>query len=300
MTLLFTCIAMIAFAANSLLARAALSAGAIDGVSFTAVRLVAGAVTLVVLLRFQRRGSYFDAAGGSRRDDAAFGSWASGFALFAYAIAFSLAYLRLGAATGALILFSSVQFSMIAWGLLHGHRPIVREVAGLVIAAVAFAWLLAPGAATPDLAGAVLMTASGIAWGVYSLRGRGSRNPLADTAGNFVRAVPFGLLMLVLSASAFAGPELTGLKLTGRGTVLAIVSGAVTSGLGYAIWYRALPSLSPMHAATVQLTVPILAALGAVAFLSETLTLRLVVASVVILGGVAVSILSRQSRSGRA
>lgn len=279
LTLLLTFVAMLAFAANSLLARAALAGGGIDAGSFTALRLVAGAVALAGLML-------------ARHGRAALrplpGSWIGAAALFAYALAFSLAYLRLAAATGALILFAAVQGSMVLWGILRRDRPTAVELAGLAIAFAAFVWLLLPGLGTPDPWGSLLMTAAGIAWGVYSLHGRGTGDPLAATAGNFIRAVPLcAALALVVLADAHADAG---------GIALAMASGMVTSGLGYAVWYRALPRLSTTQAATVQLTVPVIAAAGAVAVLGETLTARLVVASACILGGVALSILVRRRR----
>jgi drug/metabolite transporter (DMT)-like permease len=276
-TILLTFLAMIAFAANSLLARSALAAGAIDAVDFTVIRLISGALALAVLLVWQ------SGAEASRRRP---GSWPSALALFVYALAFSLAYLRLGAATGALILFASVQGTMIAWAVTRRDHPTPVEVVGLTIAFCAFVWLLLPGLNTPDLLGSVLMICAGAAWGVYSVRGRGGRNPLAETAGNFARSavicLPLALLIPFIGHATF------------EGVVLAVISGIVTSGMGYAIWYRALPRLSTTQAATVQLTVPIIAAIGAVAFLSEALTLRLVIATVCIIGGVAFAILARR------
>ncbi len=285
-TLFLTSIAMVAFAANSLLARAALAGGAIDATSFTALRLISGALALLLLLACQSGRSVL------RHPP---GNWPSAFALFAYALAFSLAYLRLGAATGALILFASVQGTMIFWSVSQKNHPTSVEMAGLAIAFAAFVYLLLPGLDTPDLTGSLLMIIAGVAWGVYSLRGRGATNPLAQTTGNFARAA---LVCIPLLAASAAIPVLPG-HVTPFGVGLAGVSGIVTSGLGYAIWYRALPGLTTAQAATVQLTVPIIAALGAVAFLAETLTLRLVIASLCILGGVALAILSRPPATAR-
>lgn len=280
-TLALTFVAMVAFAANSLLARAALAGGAIDAASFTAIRLASGALALVALLAGQR---------GWRAVRALPGNWPSALALLAYALAFSLAYLRLGAASGALILFASVQGTMILRSLAQGERPTAVEMAGLAIAFAFFVYLLLPGLDTPDSLGSLLMVAAGIAWGLYSLRGRGARNPLGETAGNFLRAAIVGVALALLALGAGHA--------TPSGIGLAVVSGVVTSGLGYAVWYRALPGLTVTQAATVQLTVPIIAAIGAVTFLSEALTTRLVVASLCILGGVALAILSRKPAKG--
>jgi drug/metabolite transporter (DMT)-like permease len=266
-TAALTAAAMLAFAGNSLLTRAALAAGGIDALSFTVLRLLAGAFVLLALRR----------ARPVWRD----GSWASAAALFCYAIGFSLAYLRLAAATGALILFASVQAGMIGWGLWRGQRPGPRASLGLAIAFAAFTALLLPGLQAPDPLGAALMATAGLAWAVYSLRGGGG-SALARTAGNFQRAAVLSLpLALVALATGHAGSQ---------GVVLALLSGGVTSGIGYAIWYRALPGLTPLQAATVQLTVPLIAALGGVILLSESLTTRLVLSGLCLLGGVALTI----------
>lgn len=280
MTISLTAIAMLAFAANSLLARLALGDPAIDASSYTVIRLVSGAVALALLLGW-RRGA------GTRRDLP--GDWLSALALFVYAIAFSLAYLRLGAAAGALILFAAVQCTMISWGIWRTDRPAPLEFVGLTIAFGAFVYLVSPGLDMPDAVGAALMLASGVAWGVYSLRGRGATDPLGDTAGNFIRSVVFCVPL--------AGIALFDHQLSARGVALALASGVVASGFGYAVWYRALPRLSATRAGVVQLTVPVIAAFGAVAFLSEPVTTRLVVASVFVIGGVALAVFSRKPRA---
>lgn len=280
-TILLTFVAMAAFAANSLLTRAALADGTIDAASFTAIRIISGALALTGLLFMGQRGAVRGRLPGN---------WPSALALFTYALAFSLAYLRLTAATGALVLFACVQGSMIIWGVLRRDRPTLVELAGLTVAFGAFIYLLLPGLGTPDLQGSALMMLSGIAWGAYSLLGRGVRDPLSTTAGNFIRAVPFCLPLVVMAVQSGHANQ--------TGIALAMVSGIVTSGIGYAIWYRALPGLSTTQAATVQLTVPILAAIGAVVFLSETISLRLVIASICILGGVGFAILFRRHATG--
>lgn len=270
--------AMVAFAANSLLARLALGDSAIDPASYTAIRLVSGAVALGSILAIQR---------GGKPGSGLPGNWPSALALFIYAIAFSLAYLRLGAAIGALVLFAAVQTTMIAYGLLSRDWPTPTELAGLTIAFCAFIYLLLPGLHAPDPLGSLLMIAAGVAWGVYSVRGRGATEPLAETAGNFIRCVPVCLPLLLFSVTRG--------QFTAMGILLALTSGIAASGLGYTIWYRALPSLSTTQAAIVQLTVPVIAAFGAAIFLSEVITLRLILASVFILGGVALAILSRKT-----
>lgn len=278
-TLAATCASLAAFAANSLLARAALSAAAIDPASFTAVRLTSGAVALLVVARiFSRRGGERTAAG----------SWPSALALFGYAIAFSWAYLTLAAGTGALILFGAVQATMIGAGLWSGERPRPLRWLGLAVALGGLVYLLLPGLTAPDPLGAALMALAGACWGIYSLRGRGDARPVLATAGNFARSTPLALLALG-AVVAVSG----GLEVSTTGLLLAVVSGVATSGLGYVVWYAALGGLSATVAAVVQLAVPVLAALGGVAFLAEPLTPRLAIATVLILGGVAVATLAR-------
>jgi drug/metabolite transporter (DMT)-like permease len=271
--LLLTTLAMLAFAGNSLLCRLALTHTSVDPATFTSMRIVSGAAVLWMLVRV--------------RDGAArpAGTWLSALALFAYAIAFSFAYVSLTAATGALLLFGAVQATMIGYGLFAGERLSPLQLVGLVCACGGLVYLLLPGLAAPPLAGAVLMITAGVAWGVYSLRGKAAGNPTRVTAGNFVRAVPFAL---VLSALTIARGSFDVAGLT-----YAIASGAVTSGLGYAIWYTAVRDLASTSAATVQLSVPVITALGGVAFLGESITLRLVIASFAILGGVALVILRK-------
>ena len=262
-----TLLAMLAFAGNSLLCRLALKDTGIDAASFTAVRLVSGALVLALLVRLR---------GGSAASQ---GDWPSGLALFVYAAGFSFAYLTLTAATGALLLFAAVQVTMIGVGLWRGERLAPLQMAGFAAACAGLVGLLLPGVQAPSWSGAVLMIAAGAAWGVYSLRGRGARDPLAITAGNFWRAAVFSA---VLSAVFLARTSADAL-----GLALAVASGAITSGLGYAVWYTALRGLTATVASTVQLTVPVITAVGAVLWLGESLTLRLVLASVAVLGGVA-------------
>lgn len=268
--ILLTALTMAAFAGNSLLCRAALKGTAIDAATFTTVRLVSGAVALWILVRLTRGG----------RSGA--GNWRSAAALFAYAIAFSLAYVHLTTATGALLLFAAVQATMISYGLWRGERFWWLQVVGLALAFGGLVGLLLPGLSAPPLLDALLMLGAGVAWGVYSLRGRAAGAPLAVTSGNFVRAVPLALATsLVFAGRASADPA---------GIALAAVSGALASGAGYAIWYSALPGLTATRAASVQLSVPVLASLGGIAFLGEPLSPRLVLASAAILGGIALVI----------
>ena len=268
----FVILALVGFAANSLLCRAALGAGSIDAASFTAIRLAAGALILMLLARGRRAGS-----------------WASALALFAYAAAFSFAYLRLVTATGALILFATVQATMIGVGVARGERPRALEWLGFAIAAFGLVVLVLPGLAAPDPLGAALMAVAGASWGIYSLRGRGARDPLAVTADNFLRAVPMAALLLLAI-------PLTGGHAAPRGIALAIASGAIASGIGYTLWYAALPSLAAVRAAIVQLSVPVLAAASGALVLNEVVTLRLAIATGLIIGGIALALVSKQRR----
>lgn len=276
--LLLTTVAMIAFAGNSLLCRAALRDTDIDAATFTSVRLVAGALTLwlIVVLR------------GSRQP-LAFGSWGSALALFGYAAAFSFAYGGLSAAMGALLLFGAVQATMIGIGIWRGNRPGTMQWGGFMVAFAGLIGLLLPGLSAPPVGSALLMITAGMAWGVYSLRARGVGEPTAVTTGNFIRAVPLALVLSLVM--------LTRAQVDAPGLIYAVASGAVTSGMGYAIWYMALPLLQATSAATVQLSVPVIAAIGGVLLLGEPLTLRLVVAGVAILGGIAIVIRAGQQKT---
>lgn len=269
-----TSLAMIAFAGNSLLCRVALKHTSIDAASFTTIRLMSGAVMLWLVARM-RRGTH---TGG--------GNWLSAFALFAYAAGFSFAYVSLPAATGALLLFGAVQATMIGHGVWAGERLLRLQLVGLMLAFGGLIGLLLPGLSAPPLYGSVLMLGAGVAWGVYSLRGKGAGDPTKVTAGNFLRAVPIAAALSVLM--------LNGTSLDNAGFWYAVSSGALASGVGYAIWYTTLPALKVTNAATVQLSVPVIAALGGIVFLGEPITLRLVLASVAILGGIALLILERQ------
>ena len=267
-------LAMIAFAANSLLCRLALRGGAIDAASFTTIRIVSGALVLWAIARMR------DATMTSA------GSWSSAAALFGYAVAFSFAYIELSAAVGALILFCSVQVTMIGWGLWRGERIAARQAAGLGLAIAGLVGLLWPGLSAPPPGSAALMLAAGIAWGIYSLRGRRSGDPTIATAGNFMRAVPFAVVLSLVT--------LGGASADAAGVLYAIASGALASGLGYAIWYTALPGLTATKAATVQLSVPVIAAAAAVVLLDEAITLRLLLGSAAILGGIALVVMAKR------
>jgi drug/metabolite transporter (DMT)-like permease len=265
-----TAASLVCFAANSLLCRAALRPRLVDPATFTAVRIASGAAVLALVLAVARRAR---PAGGTA---------GSALALFGYAAAFSLAYARIGAGVGALILFGAVQLTMVGWAALRGARPSLVQATGLVVALAGLAWLALPGAAAPDPLGAALMIAAGAAWGVYSLRGRGAGDPLATTAHNFLLAVPFALVLgAVLAWQASA---------SGAGLALAAASGALASGGGYSLWYAVVPALGATRAAAVQLAVPVIAGAGATAFLGEPLTFRVAVAAATILSGIALTL----------
>jgi drug/metabolite transporter (DMT)-like permease len=272
---IFTILAMLAFAGNSLLCRLALKESHIDAATFSAVRITSGALVLWGLVQVER---------GTR---ALSGSWISSLALFVYVACFSAAYLSLSAGTGALLLFGTVQATMIAHGLSVGERLDFRQVAGFVVCVAGLFGLVMPGLSAPSPSGSAMMAAAGVAWGIYSIRGKGGSNPLKNTAGNFVRAsVP--AVLLGTSLYPWARFDVMGL-------ILAVASGALTSGIGYVIWYAALRDLKSTTAAAVQLSVPVLATMGGVAILGEVLTLRLSASSIAILGGIALVVCRRSS-----
>lgn len=270
-----TSLTMIAFAGNSLLCRVALKYTSIDAASFTTIRLISGAVMLWLVARL-RRGTH---TGG--------GNWLSAFALFAYAAGFSFAYVSLPAATGALLLFGAVQATMIGHGIWAGERLLGLQIVGLVLAFAGLVGLLLPGLSAPPLHGSVLMLGAGVAWGIYSLRGKGAGDPTRVTAGNFLRAVPVAAVLSLLM--------LNGASLDTAGFWYAVASGALASGIGYTLWYTAIPALKATSAATVQLSVPVIAALGGIVFLGEPISLRLALASAAILGGIALVLLEKQN-----
>lgn len=270
---LLTIVAMLAFAGNSLLCRVALKGTSIDPATFTSIRVLSAALVLVVILRMRP----------SSR--ATTGNWLSAFALFVYAAAFSFAYVSLAAGTGALLLFGAVQATMIGFGLARGERLRIQQWAGLALAFAGLVALVLPGVSSPPLFPSFLMVCAGIAWGVYSLRGKGSADPVATTAGNFARAVPM--------AAVVSLALLTHLSIDRTGLLYAAISGAITSGIGYVIWYTTLKDLKSATAATVQLSVPLIAAIGGIALLGEALTARLVFSAIAILGGIALVIVRR-------
>ena len=274
-TLVFTILALIAFAANSVLCRLALGTEAIDASSFTVIRLLSGALVLLAILTISN----------NKKSLSSKGSWFSSSMLFLYAITFSFAYITLDTGTGALILFGSVQITMIMLSLITGNRLHITEWLGVSFAFTGFVYLVLPGVSTPSIMGFLLMTVAGIAWGVYTLKGRDSENPLVDTTYNFIRTIPVVIVLAIITMhNAYYSTE---------GIVLAILSGAIASGIGYTIWYIALGGLSATQAAVVQLLVPVIAALGGVIFVSEAITLRLTISALMILGGILLVVLGR-------
>lgn len=276
--IVYTSITMLAFAFNSILCRMALMDGAIDPASFTSVRLFAGAVALLLIVRFTSKHM-------SIRDH---GGWGSALTLFLYAIAFSYAYISLSAGAGALILFGFVQGTMIAMALWAGDRPTASEWLGWLLAFGGLVWLLLPGIEAPPAVGAMLMALAGIAWGVYSIRGRSESNPLVSTCANFVYSIAF---VVILTAVTFFNADISN-----RGILLAVISGAITSGVGYVIWYTALNYLTAMQAALVQLSVPAIAAVGGVILLAEPISIRLITAGALILGGISLALVQKSHR----
>jgi drug/metabolite transporter (DMT)-like permease len=272
---LLTFLALVAFALNSILCRLALGAETIDAVGFTAIRLVSGAIMLsVISVVYDRKNTILKR-----------GNLLSAFLLFAYAICFSFAYLKLTTATGALILFGSVQLTMICVSLFKGERPQIIEWISLISAFGGLVYLIFPGLSAPPIGYSILMMTAGISWGFYTLRGRGSENPLADTTGNFVRSVPMILLAAI--------PFFQVIHISGKGAFLAILSGSLASGIGYSVWYSVLKHHTGTRAAILQLSVPAIAAVGGVVFLSESFSLRIVLASGLILGGIGLAVLGR-------
>ena len=272
----YTGFALLAFAFNSILCRLALGANLIDAASFTGIRLVSGAIILLII------SSFFANKNGAARQ----GNWLSAFFLFAYAICFSFAYINLTTGTGALILFGSVQATMIVAALAGGERPRISEWLGLFAALAGLVYLVLPGLAAPPFLSSLLMAFAGVAWGFYTLRGKRSDNPIAETTGNFLRSVP----MVVL----FSLPFLSGFHLSKRGILFAVLSGAIASGIGYTVWYAALKFHTATRAAILQLSVPVLAAIGGTVLLSESISIRLIVSAVLILGGIGLATLSKK------
>ena len=303
---IYTIIALLAFAANSLLCRMALAEGYIDPWNFTILRLFSGAVCLGLIMTVHAQRLRTNAASSmstannerTSSDQQSYtqailsdkGSWLSSASLAVYALSFSLAYVELDTGTGALILFAAVQFTMIGWGIYQKEHLSIVQWLALGVALVGFVYLMLPSVAVPSLMGAIVMALSGIAWGIYSIRGKTCISPLRATGFNFIRSLVALPLLLIIALSYFG-------SITLRGIVLASVSGALTSGVGYCLWYVAMPLLKSTQAAVVQFCVPVLAALAGVLFLSEPLTLRFIIATIIILGAVSVFVLNKQTPS---
>lgn len=274
---ILTGLALIAFAANSVLCRLALGDKTIDAASFTNIRLFSGAVVLLLILKLYN----------SQSQNSSKGNWLSSFMLFLYAVTFSFAYISLDTGTGALIMFGSVQITIILLSIISGNRLNIYEWLGVTIAFLGFVYLILPGVSSPSLIGFSLMTIAGIAWGIYTLKGKESKNPLRDTTFNFIRTIPFIIILLIFTFQYSSYST--------KGVVLAIISGGITSGIGYTIWYMAMEGLSKIQTAVIQLLVPIIAAFGGVIFVDEKITFRLSVASILVLGGILVVVLGRKN-----
>lgn len=274
-TTILTGLALIAFAANSVLCRLALKDEVIDAASFTIIRLLSGAIVLFLIIISTQKITRLSANG----------SWLASLMLFVYAITFSYAYISLDTGTGALILFGSVQITMILLSLIAGDRLHYIEWAGVIIAFTGFVYLILPGVTAPSPMGFMLMAAAGIAWGIYTLKGRGSQNPLMDTAYNFLRTIPLVILLTIITVS--------NASYSSEGILLALLSGGITSGIGYTIWYIALGGLSATQAAVLQLLVPIIAAFGGVIFAAEAITGRLTISAAMVLGGILIVVLGK-------
>jgi drug/metabolite transporter (DMT)-like permease len=306
---LLTLLAMVAFASNSLLCRAALKQTSIDAASFTFIRILSGAVALWLIMTMRQRskmegsetGIAFPSPQSSPKGRGgpfsltekvgmrAAGNWISALALFVYAAAFSFAYNTLSAGTGALVLFGAVQATMILWGFRKGERLDTIQIIGLIAALAGLIVLVSPGITAPPFVGSALMLSAGIAWGVYSVRGKGTSDAIAATTGNFIRAVPFAALVSVIAIRQ--------MHLDSLGVIYAVISGAITSGLGYVIWYSVLPQIKATSAAVVQLSAPVLVATGGILLLAEPITLRYVIASIAVLGGIFLVVIEKEQRS---
>lgn len=269
-------LALIAFAGNSVLCRLALSGQSIDPSSFTMIRLLSGVVMLWPLMRLSQ----------AKTVSASNGSWFAASMLFVYALLFSYAYVSIDTATGALVLFGSVQLTLVVVNLVKGHKPSVGELAGVVLALAGFVYLVFPQLQQPSIVGFIMMSVAGLAWAMYTVAGQGSVNALRDTAFNFFRTIPLLLVLLVVTFNS--------LEVTILGVIFAIASGGIMSGLGYAVWYAVLPLISTTQAGVMQLLVPIIAGLGGVLFTSESLSWRLVVSALLVLSGILLVILAKR------
>lgn len=277
-TSLLSGLALMAFAANSVLCRLALGTGSIDPASFTNLRMISGAMVLFIILIFQKSEK-------SEKGATSKGSWFASLALFAYAVTFSYAYLSVDTGTGALILFGTVQIAMIVISIISGERLHITEWCGAVIAFTGFVYLILPSVSSPSISGFLLMVIAGVSWALYTIFGRNSKNPLMDTTYNFIRTLPFIAIFFIIT--------IKDINFTSEGLILALLSGGLTSGIGYTIWYIALKGLTATQAAVIQLFVPVIAAIGGVLFVAELMTLRLIISTCVVLGGILMVVLGR-------
>ncbi|GHE96971.1 DMT family transporter [Thalassotalea profundi] len=275
-----TTIALCTFAANSVLCRLALESQLIDPASYTSIRLMSGAIALLILV-------YMGAGNLNTKK----GSWSGGVTLFIYACTLSYGYISLDTATGALILFGAVQLTIMCVSIVKGEKIFVGEWLGIIIAFCGFVYLVYPLMSQPSFIGAILMAISGITWGLYTLIGKGSDRPLVDTCYNFVRTLPFVVVLFLFTFEQ--------IEVTNQGILLAIISGVVTSGIGYAIWYQVLPYLATTQAAVLQLTVPVIAAIGGVFIVAESLTIRLILSSILVLGGIGLVIFAKDKQPSK-
>ena len=278
-TITLTALALIAFAANSVLCRLALGSAAIDAASFTTIRLLSGTIVLLIIIRCV----------GTNTATCSKGSWTASIMLFIYAAAFSYAYISLDTGTGALILFGSVQITMLLLSVIIGARLHPTEWIGAMIAFGGFVYLILPGVSAPSTLGFFLMSLAGIAWGIYTLKGSNSDSPLTDTTYNFLRTTPFVLLLALIGIGS--------MNVSSEGIILALMSGGITSGIGYTIWYIALRDISSTQAAVLQLSVPIIAALGGVVFVAEPVTMRLLISCILVLGGILLVIMGKSIKT---
>ncbi|NQZ80364.1 MAG: DMT family transporter [Colwellia sp.] len=280
-TSVFTFISLLAFAGNSILCRLVLGDHLLDAAGFTIIRLLSGILVLLLIIRLFNK----DNKQGTSEINSK-GSWVASFWLFLYAVTFSFGYISLDTGTGALVLFGAVQITMIIANVFSGHKLHYSEWLGISIAFAGFIYLVLPNLQLPSFTGFILMTIAGISWAFYTIKGRSSQNPVGDTAYNFFRTLPFILILIIFTYQE--------LSLSWQGVFLAVISGAVTSGIGYAIWYAALKGLSVTQAAVLQLLVPVIAAVGGIIFVNEALSLRLAISSFMVLGGIFIVVLGKR------
>jgi drug/metabolite transporter (DMT)-like permease len=279
--ILITLLSLLAFAANSVITRFALQETSIDETSFIMLRVVSGAIFLWLYLSFKKNNKAYKA-----------GTWLAAFSLFIYAVSFTYGYGLIAAGTGALLLFGSVQITMTIAGYREGERLNVIQITGFVLALIGLVILMLPGISSPSIMGALLMCISGVAWSIYTLQGRGASSPAASTAGNFIKAAPMAILLWTIVYLSSSDT----INLARDGVIYALLSGIITSGIGYIIWYSVLPELKATQAAIVQLSVPLLVTLAGALLLNETITMRVILASATILLGTVLVLTFKKKR----